>query len=107
MTSNPEKVVQKPTSESFSEFYSIQNIRLSFILFLRVRPYSYPIDSSSFFPEAGSIQRSKGKIQVHGTDIEEPNSCNMYFPDFEDQRHLAFSFVLLVQINYYDLIPFD
>ena len=77
------------------------------MLFLRVRPYSYPFDSSSFFLEAGWIQRSKGKIQVHGTDIEEPNSCNMCFPDFVDQRHLVFSFVLLVQINYYDLIPFD
>ena len=77
------------------------------MLFLHVRPYSYPFDSSSFFLEAGWIQRNKGKIPVHGTNIEVPNSCNMYFPDFVDQQHLAFSFVLLVQINYYDLIPFD
>ena len=78
------------------------------MIFLRVRLYFAQFASSfSFFLEVVSIRQSKEKIRVHGIDIEEPNSCNMYSLDFVDQQHLAFSSVWLAQTNYYGLIPFD
>ena len=74
------------------------------MIHLRVSPNSGQFASFSFFLEVAWTQQSKGKILAHGTDIEGPNSYNMYSLGFVTQPHLVFSSVLLVRTDYYDCL---